>query len=156
MGADHDVLEAPLLGRGEIRVEPLQLGIGEKALAIAPTERRVVFDLVNVVRGEASIKQALVRDKKLNNLYLLPASQTRDKDALTEEGVEAVITELRGYFDYVICDSPAGIEIPGRPARLAGTVKTSLRYMATGSSILSPMPKAALGAVGVSTTSTFS
>ncbi len=64
---------------------------------IMGAERRVVFDLVNVVRGEASIKQALVRDKKLNNLYLLPASQTRDKDALTEDGVARVIEELRMY-----------------------------------------------------------
>ncbi len=77
---------------------------------IMGAERRVVFDLVNVVRGEASIKQALVRDKKLSNLYMLPASQTRDKDALTDEGVARVIQELRQYFDWVICDSPAGIE----------------------------------------------
>ncbi|WP_417672000.1 septum site-determining protein MinD [Roseibium sp.] len=77
---------------------------------IMGAERRVVFDLVNVVRGEASIKQALVRDKKLDNLYLLPASQTRDKDALTDEGVASVINELRMYFDWIVCDSPAGIE----------------------------------------------
>jgi septum site-determining protein MinD len=73
-------------------------------------ERRVVFDFINVIQGQAKLPQALIRDKRLENLYLLPASQTRDKDALTEEGVERVITELRQRFDWVICDSPAGIE----------------------------------------------
>src|SRR5512139_1678013 len=73
-------------------------------------ERRVVFDLINVVQGVAKLPQALIRDKRLENLYLLPASQTRDKEALTEEGVGRVIAELRERFDYVICDSPAGIE----------------------------------------------
>src|SRR5450759_62249 len=73
-------------------------------------ERRVVFDLINVVQGVAKLPQALIRDKRLDTLTLLPASQTRDKDALTEEGVERVIKELRAKFDWVICDSPAGIE----------------------------------------------
>src|SRR5215471_18660948 len=73
-------------------------------------ERRVVFDLINVVQGVAKLPQALIRDKRVETLWLLPASQTRDKDALTEEGVGRVITELRGKFDWVICDSPAGIE----------------------------------------------
>jgi septum site-determining protein MinD len=73
-------------------------------------ERRVVFDLVNVVQGDAKLAQALIRDKRLENLSLLPASQTRDKDALSEAGIEAVIKELRERFDWVICDSPAGIE----------------------------------------------
>jgi septum site-determining protein MinD len=73
-------------------------------------ERRVVFDLINVISGFAKLSQALIRDKRLANLYLLPASQTRDKDALTEEGVAKVIEELRTKFDWVICDSPAGIE----------------------------------------------
>jgi septum site-determining protein MinD len=73
-------------------------------------ERRVVFDLINVISGFAKLSQALIRDKRLTNLYLLPASQTRDKDALTEEGVAKVIEELRTKFDWVICDSPAGIE----------------------------------------------
>src|SRR5213076_2943199 len=73
-------------------------------------ERRVVFDLINVVQGVAKLPQALIRDKRLENLWLLPASQTRDKDALTEEGVGKVIDDLRGRFDWVICDSPAGIE----------------------------------------------
>ncbi|HEY4403419.1 MAG TPA: septum site-determining protein MinD [Xanthobacteraceae bacterium] len=73
-------------------------------------ERRVVFDLINVVQGVAKLPQALIRDKRIETLWLLPASQTRDKDALTEEGVERVIKELRAKFDWVICDSPAGIE----------------------------------------------
>jgi septum site-determining protein MinD len=73
-------------------------------------ERRVVFDLINVVQGIAKLSQALIRDKRLENLWLLPASQTRDKDALTEEGVGRVIAELRDRFDWVLCDSPAGIE----------------------------------------------
>jgi septum site-determining protein MinD len=73
-------------------------------------ERRVVFDLVNVIQGVAKLSQALIRDKRLETLWLLPASQTRDKDALTEDGVAEVINELRGKFDWVICDSPAGIE----------------------------------------------
>jgi septum site-determining protein MinD len=73
-------------------------------------ERRVVYDLINVVQGVVKLPQALIRDKRLDTLYLLPASQTRDKDALTEEGVARVIAELRSRFDWVICDSPAGIE----------------------------------------------
>src|ERR1044071_9746680 len=73
-------------------------------------ERRVVFDLVNVVQGDAKLPQALIRDKRLETLSLLPASQTRDKDALSEAGVEAVIAELRERFDWIVCDSPAGIE----------------------------------------------
>lgn len=73
-------------------------------------ERRVVYDLINVVQGEAKLSQALIRDKRLEMLSLLPASQTRDKEALTIEGVAKVIDELRTKFDWVICDSPAGIE----------------------------------------------
>lgn len=73
-------------------------------------ERRVVYDLINVAQGDARLPQALVRDKRLENLFLLPASQTRDKDALTEEGVGRVIEEMRKWFDWIICDSPAGIE----------------------------------------------
>jgi septum site-determining protein MinD len=73
-------------------------------------ERRVVFDLINVIHGVAKLPQALIRDKRLENLFLLPASQTRDKDALTEDGVAKIIAELRTKFDWVICDSPAGIE----------------------------------------------
>jgi septum site-determining protein MinD len=77
---------------------------------IMGAERRVVYDLVNVIQGDAKLTQALIRDKRLENLFLLPASQTRDKDALTAEGVEWVVAELKRYFDWVICDSPAGIE----------------------------------------------
>lgn len=73
-------------------------------------ERRVVFDLINVVQGVVKLHQALIRDKRIDTLSLLPASQTRDKEALTEEGVARVIAELREKFDWVICDSPAGIE----------------------------------------------
>jgi septum site-determining protein MinD len=73
-------------------------------------ERRVVFDLINVVQGDAKLQQALIRDKRLDTLSLLAASQTRDKDALTATGVTRVINELRDKFDWVICDSPAGIE----------------------------------------------
>ena len=73
-------------------------------------ERRVVFDLINVVQGVAKLPQALIRDKRLENLWLLPASQTRDKDALTDEGVGRVIAELKTRFDWILCDSPAGIE----------------------------------------------
>ncbi len=73
-------------------------------------ERRVVFDLLNVIHGEGSLNQALIKDKRISNLYILPASQTRDKDALTMEGVHQVISALQQNFDYIICDSPAGIE----------------------------------------------
>ncbi|MFT4763319.1 MAG: septum site-determining protein MinD [Oleispira sp.] len=73
-------------------------------------ERRVVYDFVNVIHKEASLKQALIKDKRLDNLYILPASQTRDKDALDKAAVEAVLNELAEDFDYIICDSPAGIE----------------------------------------------
>lgn len=75
-------------------------------------ERRVVYDLINVIQGEASLTQALIKDKHCDNLFILPASQTRDKDALTREGVEKVLNELTSEmgFEYVICDSPAGIE----------------------------------------------
>lgn len=73
-------------------------------------ERRVVYDFVNVINGEAKLKQALIKDRRCENLCILPASQTRDKDALNQEGVGKVINELRGEFDYIICDSPAGIE----------------------------------------------
>ncbi len=79
-------------------------------------ERRVVYDFVNVIRGEANLNQALIRDKHIKDLFILPASQTRDKDALTLEGVSTVLDELSKTFDYIVCDSPAGIE---RGAQLA-------------------------------------
>ncbi len=74
-------------------------------------ERRVVYDFVNVVHGEASLKQALIKDKRFDNLFVLAASQTRDKDALTKEGVGKVLEDLAAEgFDFILCDSPAGIE----------------------------------------------
>ena len=73
-------------------------------------ERRVVFDFIDVINGTARLNQALIRDKRVDGLYVLPTSQTRDKDALKMEGVEQVMGELRRDFDYVVCDSPAGIE----------------------------------------------
>jgi len=73
-------------------------------------ERRVVYDFINVIQGDASLNQALIKDKRLDNLFVLAASQTRDKDALSEEGVARVMDELAAQFDFVICDSPAGIE----------------------------------------------
>jgi len=74
-------------------------------------ERRVVYDLINVIQNEANLNQALIKDKQSDNLYVLAASQTRDKDALTQEGVERVLNELAAMdFEYIVCDSPAGIE----------------------------------------------
>jgi len=73
-------------------------------------ERRVVYDFVNVINGEANLNQALIKDKRNDNLFVLPASQTRDKEALSKEGVGRVLEELSRTFDYVVCDSPAGIE----------------------------------------------
>ncbi|WP_367025509.1 septum site-determining protein MinD [Methylococcus sp. ANG] len=73
-------------------------------------ERRVVYDFVNVINQEATLNQALIRDKRCDNLFILPASQTRDKESLTKEGVERVLNELGETFDYIVCDSPAGIE----------------------------------------------
>lgn len=74
-------------------------------------ERRVVYDLINVIHGEANLNQALIKDKQCDNLFVLAASQTRDKDALTQEGVERVLHDLGEMgFEYIVCDSPAGIE----------------------------------------------
>ena len=73
-------------------------------------ERRVVYDFVNVINGEATLNQALIKDKRVSSLSVLPASQTRDKDALTKENVGKVLDELGKTFEYIICDSPAGIE----------------------------------------------
>ena len=99
------------------KVAVIDFDVGLRNLdLIMGAERRVVFDLINVTQGVAKLSQALIRDKRVDTLFLLPASQTRDKDALTEEGVANVIAELREKFDYVICDSPAGIE---RGAQLA-------------------------------------
>ena len=73
-------------------------------------ERRVVYDFVNVLNNESNLSQTLIKDKRVDNLFVLPASQTRDKDALTQDGVEKVLNELAESFDFIICDSPAGIE----------------------------------------------
>ena len=74
-------------------------------------ERRVVYDMINVINREATLTQALIKDKHCDNLFVLPASQTRDKDALTEEGVERILEEMKSSgFEYIVCDSPAGIE----------------------------------------------
>ncbi|HVX76502.1 MAG TPA: septum site-determining protein MinD [Bradyrhizobium sp.] len=103
-------LGAALAQKGE-RVVVVDFDVGLRNLdLVMGAERRVVFDLINVVQGVAKLPQALIRDKRMENLWLLPASQTRDKDALTDEGVRRVIAELRSKFDWVICDSPAGIE----------------------------------------------
>ncbi|OIZ99480.1 septum site-determining protein MinD [Rickettsiella grylli] len=103
-------MAAGLASRG-FKTVVIDFDIGLRNLdLIMGCERRVVFDFVNVIRGEANIKQALIKDKRLENLSILPASQTRDKDALTQEGVEKVLEELKKEFDYILCDSPAGIE----------------------------------------------
>jgi septum site-determining protein MinD len=94
------------------KVAVIDFDVGLRNLdLIMGVERRVVYDFVHVILGEATLKQALIRDKRVENLYILPASQTRDKDALNEAGVEKVIEELKtDGFDFIICDSPAGIE----------------------------------------------
>ena len=99
------------LARGGENVVVIDFDVGLRNLdLVMGAERRVVFDLINVVQGDAKLAQALIRDKRIDTLSLLPASQTRDKDALTMEGVDKVIAELKEKFDWVICDSPAGIE----------------------------------------------
>jgi septum site-determining protein MinD len=99
------------LARSGDKVVVVDFDVGLRNLdLVMGAERRVVFDLINVVQGDAKLAQALIRDKRLENLSILPASQTRDKDALTDEGVARVLAELREKFDWVICDSPAGIE----------------------------------------------
>src|SRR5919198_1600913 len=103
-------LGAALAQAGQ-KVAVVDFDVGLRNLdLVMGAERRVVFDLINVVQGIAKLPQALIKDKRLENLWLLPASQTRDKDALTEGGVGRVVAELRSRFDWVLCDSPAGIE----------------------------------------------
>ena len=94
------------------KVAVIDFDVGLRNLdLIMGCERRVVYDFVNVIHSECTLKQALIKDKRHENLYVLAASQTRDKDALTKEGVERVLNELRDDgFEYVVCDSPAGIE----------------------------------------------
>ncbi len=100
------------LARKGKKVAVIDFDIGLRNLdLIMGCERRVVYDFVNVIQGDCTLKQALIKDKRLENLYILAASQTRDKDALTLEGVRKVLDELiADGFDYIICDSPAGIE----------------------------------------------
>jgi septum site-determining protein MinD len=100
------------LARRGHKVAIIDFDVGLRNLdLIMGCERRVVYDFVNVVNGESSLKQSLIKDKRFENLFVLAASQTRDKDALTLEGVEKVLNELSAEgFDYIICDSPAGIE----------------------------------------------
>src|SRR5882672_8862765 len=103
-------LGAALAQTGQ-KVAVVDFDVGLRNLdLVMGAERRVVFDIVNVIQGVAKLSQALIRDKRLETLWLLPASQTRDKDSLTENGVASVIREMRSKFDWVICDSPAGIE----------------------------------------------
>jgi septum site-determining protein MinD len=109
-------IAAGLASRG-YKTVVIDFDIGLRNLdLIMGCERRVVYDFVNVIRGEANLNQALIRDKHIKDLFILPASQTRDKDALTLEGVATVLDELKKSFDYIVCDSPAGIE---RGAQLA-------------------------------------
>lgn len=100
------------LARRGKRVAVIDFDIGLRNLdLIMGCERRVVYDFVNVINGECTLKQALIRDKRIESLYVLAASQTRDKDALTPEGVQRVLQELAtDEFDFILCDSPAGIE----------------------------------------------
>ncbi len=100
------------LARRGKRVAVIDFDVGLRNLdLIMGCERRVVYDFVNVVQGEATLRQALIKDKRFDNLHILAASQTRDKDALTREGVERVLNELAADgFEYIVCDSPAGIE----------------------------------------------
>ena len=100
------------LARRGKKVAVIDFDVGLRNLdLIMGCERRVVYDFVNVVTGEATLKQALIKDKRFDTLHVLAASQTRDKDALTQEGVERVLNDLKAEgFDYIVCDSPAGIE----------------------------------------------
>src|SRR5499426_4637924 len=116
------------LGGQKVVVVDFDVGLRNLDLVMG-AERRVVFDLINVVQGVAKMSQALIRDKRLETLWLLPASQTRDKDSLTENGVASIIREMRSKFDWVICDSPAGIE---RGATLA------MRYADTAVVVTNP------------------
>jgi septum site-determining protein MinD len=103
-------IAAALALRGK-RTVVIDFDVGLRNLdLIMGCERRVVFDFINVINGDAKLNQALIKDKRNDNLYIFPTSQTRDKDALKRDGVERVLEELKEDFDYIVCDSPAGIE----------------------------------------------
>ncbi len=99
------------LAQRGLRTVVIDFDVGLRNLdLVMGCERRVVYDFVNVIQGEARLNQALIKDKRSDNLYVLPASQTRDKEALTKEGVGKVLQDLAQDFEYIVCDSPAGIE----------------------------------------------
>jgi septum site-determining protein MinD len=103
-------IAAALALRGK-RTVVIDFDVGLRNLdLVMGCERRVVFDFINVINGDAKLNQALIKDKRSDNLYIFPTSQTRDKDALKRDGVERVLEELKEDFDYIVCDSPAGIE----------------------------------------------
>lgn len=103
-------ISAGLAAHGK-RTVVIDFDIGLRNLdLVMGCERRVVYDFVNVINGDAKLSQALIKDRRQDNLFILPASQTRDKEALTKEGVEKILEELKAEFDFIICDSPAGIE----------------------------------------------
>src|SRR5258706_12279807 len=103
-------LGAALAAAGQtVAVVDFDVGLRNLDLVMG-AERRVVYDMINVIQGDAKLAQALIRDKRIDTLSLLPASQTPDKDSLTDEGVARIIEQLREKFDWGICDSPAGIE----------------------------------------------
>jgi septum site-determining protein MinD len=104
-------LACGLARRGK-KVAVIDFDIGLRNLdLVMGCERRVVYDFVNVIQGDCTLKQALIKDKRLETLFVLAASQTRDKDALNADGVRRVLNELSTEgFDYILCDSPAGIE----------------------------------------------
>src|SRR5260370_14465396 len=105
------------LAQMEEKVVVIDFDVGLRNLdLVMGAERRVVFDLINVVQGVAKLSQALIRDKRLENLWLLPASQTRGTDALTEEGVGSIIADLRTKFDWILCHSRAGLRRGPTPA----------------------------------------
>ena len=110
-------LAAGLARRGH-KTAVIDFDVGLRNLdLIMGCERRVVYDFVNVINGEATLNQALIRDKHVSGLFVLPASQTREKEALTQDGVERVLDELVAMdFEYIVCDSPAGIEHGARMA----------------------------------------
>lgn len=99
------------LARRGFQTAVLDFDVGLRNLdLIMGCERRVVYDFVNVIQGDATLNQALIRDKRVENLYILPASQTKDKEALHQDGVAKVLEDLNSRFDFILCDSPAGIE----------------------------------------------